>query len=60
MTQGTSFTGARDGLIALVALLSCFVVIDQLRFWGAPLLGANGFTNGVGPANLGLSFNVNL
>jgi hypothetical protein len=27
---------------------------------GAPLLGANGFTNGVGPANLGLSFNVNL
>ncbi|MCH1555377.1 MAG: hypothetical protein L7T26_04020, partial [Pseudomonadales bacterium] len=40
MTQGTSFTGARDGLIALIALLSCFVVIDQLRLWGAPLLGA--------------------
>ena len=27
---------------------------------GANLLGPNGFTNGVGPANLGLSFNVNL
>jgi hypothetical protein len=27
---------------------------------GANLLGANGFTNGVGPANLGLSFNIHL
>lgn len=27
---------------------------------GANLLGQNGFTNGVGPANLGLSFNIHL
>jgi hypothetical protein len=27
---------------------------------GAALLGPNGFTNGVGPANLGLSFNINM
>ena len=27
---------------------------------GAALLGQNGFTNGVGPANLGLSFNINM
>jgi len=27
---------------------------------GAALLGQNGFTNGVGPANLGLSFNIHL
>jgi len=27
---------------------------------GAGLLGQNGFTNGVGPANLGLSFNVHI
>ena len=27
---------------------------------GANLLGPNGFTNGVGPANLGLSFNINM
>ena len=27
---------------------------------GAALLGANGFTNGVGPANLGLSFNIHV
>ena len=27
---------------------------------GAHLLGANGFTSGVGPANLGLSFNIHL
>ena len=27
---------------------------------GAALLGQNGFTNGVGPANLGLSFNIHI
>ena len=27
---------------------------------GANLLGPNGFTNGVGPANLGMSFNIHV
>ena len=27
---------------------------------GAHLLGPNGFSNGVGPANLGLSFNIHI
>ena len=36
------------------------VDLDAARGSITALLGPNGFTNGVGPANLGLSFNINM
>jgi len=38
----------------------CNLQISMVPDEGANLLGPNGFTNGVGPANLGLSFNVHI
>ncbi len=40
MTEREPFADSKDWLTAVIALLSCFVVIDQLRLWGAPLLGS--------------------
>ena len=36
------------------------IVMSMVPDEGAPLLGPNGFTQGVGPANLGLSLNVHI
>ncbi len=36
------------------------VQVSMVPDEGAALLGQNGFTNGVGPANLGLSFNIHI
>ena len=36
------------------------VQVSMVPDEGANLLGPNGFTNGVGPANLGLSFQIHI
>ena len=38
----------------------CNLQVSMVPDEGANLLGPNGFTNGVGPANLGLSFQVHV
>jgi len=38
----------------------CNLQVSMVPDEGANLLGPNGFTNGVGPANLGLSFNIHV
>lgn len=38
----------------------CRVQVQMVPDEGSHMLGPNGFTGGVGPANLGLSFNLNL
>ena len=38
----------------------CNLQVSMVPDEGANLLGPNGFTNGVGPANLGMSFNIHV
>jgi len=38
----------------------CNLQVSMVPDEGANLLGPNGFTNGVGPANLGMSFNIHI
>ena len=38
----------------------CNLQVSMVPDEGANLLGPNGFTNGVGPANLGLSFQIHI